>query len=96
MRAEREEPRNVHDKYAVSLINEDVGTVGHVPKKISKLCHSFLARGGDIKAVITVQDGLLMIYHKVAWTCLAITPSRVTEHLFKDSSMHLGKLTYCE
>ena len=46
LRAEREEPRNVHDRYAVTLIKEDVGTVGHVPKKISKLCHSFLAREG--------------------------------------------------
>ena len=46
----------------MTLIKEDVGTVGHVPKKISKLCHSFLARGG---AVITgarhFADDLLQV-----------------------------------
>ena len=45
-----EEPGNVRDRYAVKLIKEDIGTVGHVPKKV---CHSFLARGGEIEAVIT-------------------------------------------
>ena len=53
LQAEREGPRNVHDRYAVTLTKEGLGTVGHVPKKISKLCNSFLARGGEIEAVIT-------------------------------------------
>ena len=53
LQAEREEPRNVYNRYAVMLMKEDVRTVGHVPKKISKLCHSLLARRGEIEAVIT-------------------------------------------
>ena len=91
LQAEREEPRIVHNRYVVMLIKEHTGTIGHIPKKISKLCHSFLALGGEIEAVITGAKHLLMIYHKVAWMCPANTSSRVTEHLFKDSNMHLGK-----
>ena len=53
LQAEKEEPENPHDRYAVSLIKEEIGVVGHVPKKISRLCHSFLSRGGTIIAVIT-------------------------------------------
>ena len=53
LQTEKEEPENPHDRYAVSLIKEEIGIVGHVPKKISKLCHSFLSRGGTIEVVIT-------------------------------------------
>ena len=53
LQAEREGPRNVHDRYSVTLTKEGLGTVGHVHKKISKLCNSFLARGGEIEAVTT-------------------------------------------
>ena len=47
------------------LMKEDIGTVGHVPKKI-KLSHSFIARGGDMETVIIGARHLLMTYHKVA------------------------------
>ena len=47
----QKEPTNVHDRYAVTLIKERVGIVGHVPK-FSKLCHSFLTQGGTIEAVV--------------------------------------------
>ena len=43
LEAKIEEPRNVHDRYAVTLVKEEVGIVGHVPKNMSKLCHSFLS-----------------------------------------------------
>ncbi len=46
------EGSNLHDRYAVAVQNEELGTVGHVPKKISRLCHSFLSRGGDIEVRI--------------------------------------------
>ncbi len=46
------EGSNPHDRYAIAVQNEELGTVGHVPKKISRLCHSFLSRGGDIEVRI--------------------------------------------
>ena len=35
------ETDNKHDSYAVAVISPELGTVGHVPKKISRLCQSF-------------------------------------------------------
>ena len=43
---------NIHDRNAVTLVLEEIGIVGHVPKNISKLCHSFHFRGGTIEAVV--------------------------------------------
>ena len=43
---------NPHDRYAVSTIRQGA-IVGHVPKKISRLCSLFLGRGGSITATIT-------------------------------------------
>ena len=40
---------------AVFVVKEGVGTVGHVPKKISALCSLFLRRGGGI--LCTVDGG---------------------------------------
>ncbi len=40
---------NPHDGYAVAVISESLGTVGHVPRNISRLCHSFLSRNGIIE-----------------------------------------------
>ena len=40
---------NLHDEYAVAVMSERLGTVGHVPKKIFRLCHSFLTRNGIIE-----------------------------------------------
>ena len=44
---------NVVDRYAVA-VKKDIGeTVGHVPKKTSGICSSFLQHGGLITAVVT-------------------------------------------
>ena len=51
MQTQKEEPTNMHDRYAVT-IKDGVGIVGHVPRKFSKLCHSFLTRGGTIDTVV--------------------------------------------
>ena len=48
----RREPTNVVDRYAVSVIRSEV-VVGHLPKKISKLCSLFLRRGGSISCEVT-------------------------------------------
>ena len=37
----QQEHGNVHDPYAVAVVNEGV-TVGHVPRAISSVCSSFL------------------------------------------------------
>ena len=41
------EPFNDVDRYAVAVLKDDT-TVGHIPKKISRICSLFLARGGNI------------------------------------------------
>lgn len=46
------EPGNVHDLYAVSVMNSGL-VVGHVPKKISSTCSLFLRRGGSILCTVT-------------------------------------------
>lgn len=46
------EPCNIHDRNAVALFRGDM-KVGHVPRKISVLCSSFITRGGTIEAVVT-------------------------------------------
>ena len=43
---------NVIDRYAVSVVKDDV-IVGHLPKKISKICSLFLRRGGSITSEVT-------------------------------------------
>ena len=43
------ETGNPHDRYAVAVVSEEHGTVGHIPKKISRLCCSFLSRGGVVQ-----------------------------------------------
>ena len=42
------ETNNHYDPYAVAVVKDTVGTVGHVPKAISALCSLFLRRGGSI------------------------------------------------
>ena len=44
---------NVVDRYAVAVKKDTGETVGHVPKKISRICSSFLQHGGLITAVVT-------------------------------------------
>ena len=41
------EPTNVSDRYAVAVLKDDI-TVGHLPKKFSKIFSLFLRRGGSI------------------------------------------------
>jgi len=46
------EDGNSEDRYAVAYYKSEE-VVGHVPRKISLLCSSFLRRGGVIHAIIT-------------------------------------------
>lgn len=47
-----QERDNDHDPYAVAVVKEGV-TVGHVPRKISRLCWYFLERHNTITCRIT-------------------------------------------
>ena len=97
LQAEREESRNVHNRYAVTLIKEDVGTVGHFPMKISNCTINFCSRRWNGSS-----------YHRCrtfCWWFTAMWPgcslqihlsSWVIEHLFKVSNIYSGKWTYCE
>ena len=41
------QPFNVVDRYAVAVLKDDT-IVGHIPKKVSRICSLFIARGGAI------------------------------------------------
>ena len=43
------ETGNPHERYAVAVVFKEHGTVGHIPMKISRLCCSFLSRGGVVQ-----------------------------------------------
>ena len=46
------EPDNKWDKYAIAIMkSEDI--VGHIPRDISKICTTFIERGGKIECKIT-------------------------------------------
>ena len=42
------ELNNVVDQYAVAVTKDSGETVGHFPRKISRLCSMFIEQGGDI------------------------------------------------
>ena len=44
---------NIVDSYAVAVKKDTGETVGHVPRKISTICSSFLQHGGLMTAVVT-------------------------------------------
>ena len=46
------EPSNVIDRYAVAVTKNQI-VVGHLPKKISRVCSLFLRRGGTIQCEVT-------------------------------------------
>ena len=46
------EPLNDSDRYAVAVIKDSV-TIGHLPRKISRVCSLFLQRGGSITCTVT-------------------------------------------
>ena len=43
---------NRHDPFCVKVVKEQIGTVGHVPKKISSTCSMFLQLGGTIMCTV--------------------------------------------
>ena len=48
----RREPSNASDRYAIAVLKH--GTIiGHLPRKISKMCSLFLRRGGSIRCTVT-------------------------------------------
>ena len=46
------EPTNTIDQYTVAVIRSGL-VVGHLPKKISRVCSLFLRRGGTIYCIVT-------------------------------------------
>jgi len=46
------EPTNRRDRYAVAVIKHDV-VIGHLPRRISRVCSLFFRRGGNIVFRIT-------------------------------------------
>ena len=44
---------NVLDRYAIAVKKDTGEIVGHVPKKISRICSWFLQHGGTIAAIVT-------------------------------------------
>lgn len=44
---------NVHDPYAVAVKKASAGTIGHIPRNISALCHFFMRRNGIITCQVT-------------------------------------------
>ena len=46
------EPQNSHDRYAVA-VQKNGQTIGHLPRKVSRVCSIFLKRGGMIKCVVS-------------------------------------------
>ena len=64
------EPTNIVDRYAVS-VQKDETIVGHLPKRISRVCSLFFLRGGSLSCQVTgkkrysrdlVQRGLEVPY----------------------------------
>lgn len=47
------QPENQRDRYAVAIKKNDGTIIGHVPRKISKLCSLFLLRGGSIECIVS-------------------------------------------
>ena len=45
------ESGSIHDGNAVPLLSGDTN-VGHIPMKISRLCTSFISKGGRIEALV--------------------------------------------
>ena len=46
------EPTNAVDRYAVAVIRNGL-VIGHLPKKISKVCSLFLRRGGTLQCIVS-------------------------------------------
>ena len=46
---------NAHDLYSVAAVHQSKGTVGHLPRTISKVCSSFINRGGSIQVEVTAR-----------------------------------------
>ena len=45
------EIRNRKDPYAVA-VTKDGATVGHLPRKVARMCSLFIRRGGTIKCIV--------------------------------------------
>ena len=45
------EPCNMKDRYAVAVIKDGV-IIGHLPRKVSRVCSLFLRRGGSIQCTV--------------------------------------------
>ena len=85
----RKEPRNVHDVYAVAVVEEE-NIVGHVRRSISPVCNLFITRGGTIDCEITgpwrysadLPQGGIEFPCKLLFSCSSKDITKV-ENLFK-------------
>ena len=74
----RREPTNERDRYAVA-VTKDGTVIGHLPRKVSRVCSLFLRRGGTIDCVVTgtrrysadLPQGGLKIPCKLSFTAKA-------------------------
>ena len=48
----KREPTNTVDRYAVALVKNRT-VIGHLPRKMSRVCSLFLRRGGGIVCTVT-------------------------------------------
>ena len=46
------EPRNTQDRYAVA-VKKDGTVIGHLPRKLSRVCSLFVRTGGNIRCTVT-------------------------------------------
>lgn len=46
------EPTNLRDRYAVAVEKDDI-IIGHLPRKVSRVCSIFMRRGGSIVCVVS-------------------------------------------
>ena len=65
----KREISNVVDRYAVTVL-KDSTVVGHLPKKISKICSLFLHCGGTITCEVTGNRDTQLIWFKGGLKCL--------------------------
>ena len=43
---------NIVDRYAVAVKKDSGETIGHLPKKISRMCSMFIQEGGEISCIV--------------------------------------------
>ena len=55
---------NVMDRYAVAVKNNDT-VIGHLPKKVSRICYLFLWKGEQPNVLLLEQGGTQKTCHRM-------------------------------